>query len=147
MKLKKKREKKYTPKPIKAPGIRLSEKDAESLAFRAHIAACALDSEQGLTQFIDIVCKTTVAMTTAGTMDLHAERILRTATKHLDAIMATGRVLDTQEVYLKRVAGFIDDWLNEGRIRYSDLQVAQRVTRNIDAKIIKKSVDMQILGD
>lgn len=128
----------YRPKPIKAPGIRLSEKDAESLAMRAHIAALTIGSEQGLSQFIDIVCKTTVAMTTAGTMDLHAERIPRTATKHLDAIMATGKITDSQEVYLKRVAGFIDGWLCEGRIRYSDLAYASRAMNRIDAKVLAK---------
>lgn len=147
MKPKKKREKKYRPKPIKAPGIRLSEKDAESLAFRAHMSACALDTEQGLTQFIDIICKTTISMTTAGTMDLHAERILRTATKHLDAIMETNKVTEAQEKYLQRVAGFVDDWLCEGRIRYSDLAFAKTAMRNIDAKIIKNSVDSELLGD
>lgn len=138
MKQKKKRDKKYTPKPIKAPGIRLCEKDVESLAFRAHIAACALDTEQGLNQYVTIICKTTVAMSTAGTLDIHAERILRTASGMLDSVMKTNKITDKQEAYLRRTAGFIDQWLQEGRIRYSDLQFASQAMKRINAKVLAK---------
>lgn len=141
MKQKKKRDKKYTPKPIRQPGIRLSEKDAESLALRTHLAAVAIDREEGLTQFIDIVCKVTVAMTTAETMDKHSRAILGTTAKMLDEVMKTGKITDNQEAYIGRTAGFINDWLLDGRIRYSDLEVAKKAMRRVDARIVAKHAD------
>ncbi len=125
-------------RPIRQPGIRLSEKDAESLALRTHIAAVAIDREEGLTQFIDIVCKVTVAMTTAGSMDKHSRAILGTTAKMLDEVMKTGKITDKQEAYIRRTAGFINDWLLDGRIRYSDLEVAKKAMRRVDAQIVAK---------
>lgn len=136
----KKPRKKYTPKPIKAPGIRLAEKDAESLAIRAHLAAQTLDTEHGMTQFINIVCKATVAMSNAGTLDTHAGRILRTASTMLEGCINTGRITDKQEAFLKRTAGFIDDWLTEGRIRYADLQFANVAMKKIDCKASPRAI-------
>ena len=136
----KKPRKKYTPKPIKAPGIRLAEKDAESLAFRTHMAARALDTEQGMEQFINIICKATVAMSNAGTLDIHAGRILRTASTMLEGCIKTGRITDKQEAFLQRTAGFIDDWLCEGRIRYADLQFASIAIKQIDCNISKRAI-------
>lgn len=123
---------------IRQPGIRLSEKDAESLALRAHIAAVAIDREEGLIQFIDIVCKVTVAMTTAEKMDKHSRAILGTTAKMLDEVMKTGKITDKQEAYIRRTAGFINDWLLDGRIRYSDLEMAKKAMRRVDARIVAK---------
>lgn len=121
--------KKYKPKPVKAPGIRLAEKDAESLAYKAHAAAVQLDTEEGLNEFAKIICKATIAMTNARTINTHASRILRTSAMILEKCAQTGRITDKQEAFLRRTAGFLDDWLCEGRIRYCDLEFAKRAVR------------------
>lgn len=115
----------YKPKVIRAPGIRLAEKDAESLAFRTHVAALMLDTADGMNQFTEIVCKVSVAMAYSETIDRHARSILSTATKMLDEVIKTGTLTARQHDYLKRTAGFIDDWLQQGRVTYAALQYSK----------------------
>lgn len=131
-------------RPIKQPGIRLAEKDAESLAFKAHMAALQLDTVNGLNQFSDALCKMALAMDYCGTMDGHARAIMGTATKQLYAIIKRGSIEDREHAYLKRVAGFIDDWLSAGCVTYAGLDFAKRV---MAGDKMKKSVDKGLLGD
>lgn len=133
----------YRPKPIKlppiSPKVELTQTQINDLALRAHLAAIRLDTEDGLNEFITVVAKTTIGMELAGTMDDHARAILRTATGHLDSILKTGRISDRQEVYLKRTAAFITDWLDEKRLTFDGLHRATKAMRNIDAKIMRKT--------
>lgn len=127
----KKPRKAYKPKLILPPAIRLTDTHADQLALQMHTAARALDTEQGLKRYIDLLTKCVVAMEHSKSHDNHSRAILRTALDKLQKSIDSGLLHENDEIYLQKTAGFIDTWISNGRLSYASLEYAKRTMRAV----------------
>lgn len=116
----------YTPT---APSLPLTEQHARDLALRAHLAAATISDQTGVNAFVNILTTATIAMEHAKKHDDYSRTMLRSAVFALEDVIKKGRITDTQEKLIQKVAGLLDEWVDQGRITYAGLVYAKRVMR------------------
>lgn len=118
------------PRPLTAPKLPLTDKHYRELALQAHVAMTQIDSEAGLSSFVNVLTVLTVALEADNKHDQYSRIMIRSGLHALDEIIRKGKITDNQENLLRSLTMLIDTWCAT-RLTYRGLVIGKKAVKGL----------------